>query len=344
MESDTQVRAKTAEISGREAQADKQGMKVSDVMSKEVVTALPDDTVFAAVQRMSESGVSCLVVTDGERVLGILTERDVLRAVGGPQANLHRVTVAQIMSSPVQSVPAASSIITASRIMQARQIRRLPVLEGKWLVGIVTQTDITRGLITLTPLTSISDIMTRDVITIEVDALVSEAARVMASKRISCLVATRHGELAGIVTEKDLMQRIVVAQRDPTGTHVADVMSFPVTMVPPSYSVLGVSRKMDALHLHRLVVMDEGRLCGIITQTDIMRAVRRQLEQVENERWGWMTDLVMRVQVALSDLQKLEELLRKLNSAPAASRHSADTGRISAESQVETVASTPARR
>jgi len=336
MESGTQMRGARVGTAGRETQAENHGMKIRDVMSKDVVTTLPGDTVFAAVKQMSETGVSCLVVIDGARVLGILTERDVLRAVAGPKANFHRITVAQTMSSPVQSVPATSSILAAGRIMQARQIRRLPVLEGKRLVGIVTQTDITRGLITLTPLTSIGDIMTREVITIEVEALVAEAARVMASERISCVVATRHGAPAGILTEKDLIHRVVTAQRDPTQTHVADVMSFPVTTVPPTYSVLGVSRKMDALHLHRLVVMDEGRLCGIVTQTDVMRAVRIQLERVENERWGWMTELTMLVQCTLHDLQKLEEFLRKLNGTSGASLSAADRRRISTDNAVET--------
>ncbi len=218
MESGTQERAATVETAGREAQAGSQGVKVRDIMSRDVVTALPDDTVFAAVQRMAETGVSCLVVIDGERVLGILTGKDILRAVGGPPANFQRITVAQTMSSPVQSVPAASSIVTASRLMQARQIRRLPVLDGKRLVGIVTQTDITRGLIALTPLTSISNIMTREVVTIEVEAMVSQAAHVMASKRVSCVVATRHGELAGILTEKDLIRRIVTRGTPPKPT------------------------------------------------------------------------------------------------------------------------------
>jgi len=338
MERGTQARGATVGTAGRGTQAENKGMTIRDIMSKDVVTALPGDTLFAAVRQMSETGVSCLVVADGERVLGILTERDVLRAVAGPQADFHHITVAQTMSSPVQTVPAASSILAAGRIMQARQIRRLPVLDGKRLVGIVTQTDITRGLITLTPLTSIDNIMIREVITIEADASVAEAARLMASKRISCLVVIRHGEPAGILTEKDLIQRVVTIRRDPTQTQVGDVMSFPVTSVPPTYSVLGVSRKMDALHLHRLVVMDGGTLCGIITQTDIMRAVRTQLERLENERWGWMTELATQVQCTLGDLQKLDEFLQKLNGASAASLDAAEMTRISTDNQAETAA------
>jgi len=343
MESWKQGQGITAGMARRGAKTSSRDMKICDVMSKEVVTALPGDTLFAAVKQMTETGISCLVVMDGGRVLGILTERDVLRAVAGPQADFRRITVAQTMSSPVQSAPASLSIVTAGRIMEARQIRRLPVLEGKQLVGIVTQTDITRGLITLIPLRSISDIMTRQVATVAADASVAEAARIMASKRISCVVVMRGDEPAGILTEKDVIRRVVTAERNPAETRVADVMSSPITTVPPSYSVLGVSRKMDALHLHRLVVMDTGTLCGIVTQTDVVRAIRTGLEEVENERWGWMTELTTLVQYTIGDLQKLEELLQKLSGSSAASGKSADMGRPSAGDQVEIFGNTSSR-
>jgi CBS domain-containing protein len=325
MGSERQGQGATIEMAGRRTQTSNRDMKIRDVMSEDVVTALPGDTVFAAVQRMSESRVSCLVVIGNERVVGILSERDVLRAIGGPLANLQRITVAQTMSSPVESVSPALSVLTAGRIMEAHRIRRLPVLEGRQLVGIVTQTDITRGLVTLIPLQSISDIMIRDVATVAANTSAAEAARIMSVKRISCLVVMRQDDPAGILTEKDLIRRVVTAKKNPTETRVADVMSFPITSVPPEYSVLGVNRKMDALHLHRMVVMDAGKLRGIVTQTDIMRAVRAELERVESERWGWMTDLATQVRDTIDNLQKLEEILGKLSGSSAISRKSADT-------------------
>ncbi|MBN1505841.1 MAG: CBS domain-containing protein [Sedimentisphaerales bacterium] len=300
---------------GTETRPSTHDLKICDVMSKDVVTALPGDSVHDALEHMSQSQVSCLVVTDGERVIGVLSEKDVLRAVSGPPVDLRRITIAQTMSSPVQSVTPDVSVLKAGRIMQARQIRRLPVLDGKHLVGIVTQTDITRGLITLIPLTSICAIMTREVATLAENEPVTEAARIMASRRISCVVVMRNGGPVGVLTEKDVIHRVVRAHRNPSKTRVGDVMSSPITTVPPEYSVLGVSRKMDALHLHRLIVMDEGKLCGIITQTDIMRAIRAELERVEIERWGWMTELATQVQNTMEDLRKLQQLIQKLSSS-----------------------------
>ena len=317
MESGKRARGALIETAGHGTEVGNRDMKIRDVMSKDVVTAMPGDPVSAALRQMSDGGVSCLVVIDGGRVVGILSQRDVLRAIAGPLADLRRVTVAQTMSSPVQSVSPSLSILTAGRIMEARQIRRLPVLDGKQLVGIVTQTDITRGLITLIPLRSISGIMTRDVATVPKSVSVAEAARIMDSRRISCVVVMEQDEPAGVLTEKDMIQRVVTAERNPCETRVADVMSSPVTTIPQDYSVLEVCRKMDALHVHRLIVMEGGKLCGIVTQTDIMRAVRAEVERVEGERWGWMMKLATQVQSTMDDFQKLEHLIQKLNESSA---------------------------
>jgi CBS domain-containing protein len=331
MESRKEGHGNRAKTAGTEARPSHHNLKICDVMSKDVITALPGDSVHDALQHMSESQVSCLVVTDGERVIGVVSERDVLRAVSGSPVDLRRITIAQTMSSPVQSVTPNVSVLKAGRIMQARQIRRLPVLDGKHLVGIVTQTDITRGLVTLIPLTSISTIMTQDVATLAENEPVTEAARIMASRRISCVVVMGNGGPVGVLTEKDVIHRVVRTHRNPSETHVSDVMSAPLTTVPPEYSVLGVSRKMDALHLHRLIVMDEGKLCGIITQTDIMRAIRDELERVESERWGWMMELSTQVQHTMDDMRKLQQLIQKLSGSsrvpgerPAASAASAE--------------------
>jgi CBS domain-containing protein len=341
MELRTQKPVTVDKTASRGTGAASRELKIRDVMSKEVVTIAPSATVFDTAKRMAEAGISCVVVVDGEKVVGILSERDLLRTVAGPLVDLRRITVAQTMSSPVQSVSPMLPILTASRILEARQIRRLPVLEGRQLVGIVTQTDITRGLVTLIPLKCISDIMTREVATVAIEASVADAASIMAAKRISCVVVMRQNEPAGILTEKDMIRRVVTAQRNPTQTRVTEVMSSPITIVPPDYSVLGVCKKMDALHLHRLVVMDAGKVCGIVTQTDIMRAIRAELERIESERWGWMTELATQIRFTIENLQKLEDVLLRLNGVPRADRKSADTTPQPEEVQVQIPKSIP---
>ena len=259
-------------------------LKVRDIMGREIITASPDDTVFAAARRMSENNISCVVVTDDETVVGILTDKDILKGIAGNDIDFHRLHISQRMSSPVEVISPEESVIAAGKIMEAKGIKRLPVVDAGALVGIVTQTDITRGLISISPLGSVSEVMSRKVITVDTACTVAEAARIMASHDISCLVATHRQDPAGMLTEKDLLRRVVALHKNPATTQVVEIMSFPLVSIPSSYSVLSAGKKMDTMRLHRLVVMDHPRhVCGVVTQTDIMKAVRNELERLERD-------------------------------------------------------------
>jgi predicted transcriptional regulator len=284
-------------------------LRIGDVMSRNIVAVAPHDTLWCAASRMAEYGVSCVLVTDGGQVTGILTEKDVLKGVAQRESDFRRTTVSERMSAPVATVSPDCSLIEAGRIMEARQIRRLPVVEQGQLVGVVTQTDITRGMISLSPLRYVGDIMTRDVATVDTATTVDEAARVMSTRNISCVIALHRQQVAGVITEKDLLKRIIVLHKDPTRTPVADIMSVPVVTVPPSYSILSASKKMETMHLHRLVVMEEREVCGIVTQTDIMRAIKRAFETMETQQHALMAQMANLVHYVTHDMEKARALL-----------------------------------
>jgi CBS domain-containing protein len=292
-------------------------LRVTDIMSKDVVTATLDDTIFSVAQKMAELRVSCVVITDQEQVVGILTDKDMLHCVALRDVEFRRLKVAQRMSSPVDTIQADISVFEADRLMDARCIRRLPVLENGRLVGIVTQTDITRGLISLNALRYVSDIMSRRIVSVSGDAIVVEAARLMSTADISCLVVMHQQEVTGIITEKDLLKRVVALHRDPTQTRVADVMSCPVVSVPSGWSILSASKKMETLHFHRLLVMDDKTVCGIITQTDIMRAIRGAFDAVESQRRAMEAELSDVVQRVILDMQRMRGVLQDLPGSSA---------------------------
>lgn len=284
-------------------------LRVADVMTKEVVAVGLDDTILFAGKTMSEHGVSCVVVVDQAQAVGILTEKDMLNSVSGRDANFYRLRVRERMSRPVDTISSDVSIFEADKAMTAKGVRRLPVVENGQLVGIVTRTDITRGMISLNPLRYVSDIMTKRVVSVPAESTTFEAARLMSSRNISCLIV-RHGEeTAGIVTEKDLFKRVVALHRDPVRTLVADVMSLPVVTVPPSCSVLNASKKIETMHFHRLLVVDGKTVCGIITQTDIMRAVRHAFDEMESQQRDLTMELADLVQHTIRDLQRVRNFL-----------------------------------
>ena len=258
-------------------------LKVRDVMNKDVITITSGETVVSAAKVMSDNNVSCIVVVDNGSVVGILTEKDLLKRIAGKDKDFDKMTVAEIMSSPVESIPPDLSIVDGSRIMEAKHIKRLPILAGKRLIGIVTQTDLTRALTSYGMWKDVADIMSSNVAVIQTKATVAEAAEIMNSRNISCIVALEGNEVQGIITERDLLKRVIALQKNPTHIEVEEVMSSTVMTVPSSYSVFSASRTMDKMHVRRLVVMEDEQLCGIVTQTDIFRAVKKKLEAEEEK-------------------------------------------------------------
>jgi len=253
-------------------------LQVQDVMSQNMVTTSSVETVLSAAKTMCENNISCIVVVDNGSVAGILTETDLLKRIAANQKDYSKITIAETMSSPVETIPANLPVLEAVRIMEARHIKRLPVLQKKRLVGIITQTDLTRLLASSAMWKNVVEIMSPDVAAILCKASVAEAAEVMTSRHISCIVILEEDEVVGVLTERDLLKRVVGQEKDPADVKLEEVMSSPVICVPPDCPVFTAGRIMENIDIRRLVVTEDKHLCGIVTQTDIFRAVRHKLE------------------------------------------------------------------
>ena len=256
-------------------------LKTGDIMSTNVATVSPESPVVSAAKIMSSNNVSCLIVSDNKDVLGIVTETDMLKKTVAYGNDFCQMTVEQIMSSPVRSVPPDLSVMEASSIMEAENIRRLVVLDKGRSVGIITQTDMVRALASYTLAKEISEIMTTDVVMVASSASVRAAAELMASKDISCLVATNNGAVVGVFTERDLLRRVIAVKRNPDQTCLKQVMSSPVVSISREQSVLSAMKMLESIGIRRLVVMDGETLYGLVTQTDILKAIKDDLQEEE---------------------------------------------------------------
>ena len=118
---------------------------VRDIMSVDVKTVHPDAAVLEAVQKMAKFDVGSIVVIDASlRPVGIITERDVLLDVVIPRLPVDIVTALEIMSRPIVSISPDMSVEQAARLMSKKHIKKLPVVEGNKLVGIITSMDLVR--------------------------------------------------------------------------------------------------------------------------------------------------------------------------------------------------------
>ena len=113
--------------------------------------------------------------------------------------------------------------------------------------------------------------MTREVITIDEHATVKEAAEIMDKNEISCLIALRKGRAIGIITERDLLKRIIVEAKNPEKTKVGKVMSSPLEVVPVGTDLEKALRLMFRKKIKKLPVLDKENLLGVVSLTDVAR-------------------------------------------------------------------------
>lgn len=116
--------------------------KISDVMVEDVITVDPKATAREAAILMKQHEIGCLIVVQGSRPIGIVTERDMLNRVLIELKNPRKTKVEEIMSTPLTVVRPQTDIQDAAEIMLRTKIKKLPVIEDGYLAGLVTLTDL----------------------------------------------------------------------------------------------------------------------------------------------------------------------------------------------------------
>ncbi|MCX6658859.1 MAG: CBS domain-containing protein [Candidatus Bathyarchaeota archaeon] len=114
-------------------------------MSKNVRTVRPNSTVTEIVRKMNKFEIGSVVVVEGEKPVGIITERDILRRVLEVTLASEALKAKEIMSAPLITVSDQSTVDEAARIMVDKRIKKMPVVHEGKLVGIVTSTDVMRS-------------------------------------------------------------------------------------------------------------------------------------------------------------------------------------------------------
>ncbi len=116
-------------------------MKVKDVMVRKVITIQPGKTLREAAEKMVDNRIGSLIVVKGSELAGLITETDIMKALaeGGDPS---KSKISEIMTTNLYLVSPNDELEDAVALMQEKKIKRLPVISGSQLAGIVTATDI----------------------------------------------------------------------------------------------------------------------------------------------------------------------------------------------------------
>lgn len=285
-------------------------MTVGDCATREVVSVAPGDSIDRAIVLMEEHGIHHLPVLRSERLAGILSDRDILLAVGwelGRQRLLDDYDsivdpapqrVEEIMTRAVVRVRSEDSVRHGARLMLDLRIGALPVMQQDQMVGILTETDLLRrlerraeragGARELLSL-PVGELMRSSVITVEPGATLARLIELLQKRRVRHLPVVLDGALAGIISDRDVRRALgerrrlsldaayAAAQPESRELRARDIMTRDVLTVGLHHRISDVVHRLLTRRIHALpVVGDQRALLGIITQTDVVREIARR--------------------------------------------------------------------
>jgi CBS domain-containing protein len=117
----------------------------------------------------------------------------------------------------------------------------------------------------------VEDVMVKEVITIDEELTVKEAAEIMNKFEIGCVIGVRRGKAMGILTERDVLKRVVAEGRDASKVKVREAMTSPLVIAEPGMDLGEAVKLMFQMKIKKLPVVDGKRLVGLVSLTDIAR-------------------------------------------------------------------------
>ncbi|OHE58324.1 MAG: hypothetical protein A2Z47_02320 [Thermodesulfovibrio sp. RBG_19FT_COMBO_42_12] len=248
--------------------------KIHSIISRDIITLGPKEFLRIAVEKMNFHNVSCVVVVEDKRPVGILTESDIVRLVCN-NTDLDLTRLQSVMKGPVVAVSEEAEISEVANLMVVNDLRRLVVVDSGYnITGIVTQTDIIKNLKieSFISFREVEQIMKREVISVGEKDSLPKAIEFMAKNRISCVPVVEYNKPLGMITEHDITKAILMNR---VSDNVKGVMTTPVLTVNGEVNLFDATRLMEENKLRQLVVVDtEGNVIGIVTLSDIIRDIR----------------------------------------------------------------------
>jgi len=120
---------------------------------------------------------------------------------------------------------------------------------------------------------NVGDAMSSPVITVDEETNVRDSATLMTDKGIGSLIILEDGKPVGIVTKRDMIKRVVSECKDPCGTKIRDIMTSPVIITSKDVGILSAMRTMREHQISQLLVLDDDRMVGVISERDLIKAV-----------------------------------------------------------------------
>lgn len=276
-------------------------MQLIEIGDTRVIQLRPDDSIDQAIALLDQHGFRHLPVIERSRILGMVSDRDLLSAVamlpsserlaaGSGPARVGATRVEQIMSRPAITVDAEAPLEAAAEIMLREGIRAVPLVYKDRVAGIVTETDFLKCYLDDRPmarktgwrLRKVGEMMSSPVVTLLPNDQFLHAVRTMQSRRFRHLPIVDQGKLVGIVSDRDMRRALggmpiqaedarAEGHRPHTQVVMADIMTRDVMTTVADSTLAEVADTLVNNKFGSLPVMQDEALVGIITESDLLK-------------------------------------------------------------------------
>ena len=270
---------------------ERSGGMVRDFMHRNLEVVPPETTIVEAAARMREKSLGSLLVVPADaegRVpnrSGIVTETDLIRKVLAKGLDPLLTRVDQIMTSPLLTIAPDRPMLDASHLMETNHVRHLCVSNEEEVVGVISVRDLVRCFIdseggpirdldnVFRPLSVLRVLMQTTMETIASERTVLEAVQTMAEKRIGSLLVLEAGDMIGLVTETDVVRKVIAAGLPVRSTSVGAVMNVPLIQIDIDDSARDASRLMAEKRIRHLAVTEDNKVVGLLSVRDLVKVV-----------------------------------------------------------------------
>lgn len=266
--------------------------KVSEIMTREVITAEASRSIQDVMETMTAKNVGCVVLTDKQGPAGIFTERDVLKRVMNKNLDFKKTSVREVMSAPIYAVDEEAHIVEALGKMYQKKFRHLLVRGNeRAIVGMVSMRDILRLAVKLgeglTDSRAIGSILSGNPVTAEVSQSIYETIEIMVRKNKTGVVVQDKREPKGIFTERDVLKRVATKNIDTKKTPVKKVMTAGFETASHSSPVGEILAEMYQKGFRNLPIRgDKGKLVGVVSMGEVLKYAKAlDVDEVVRKSW-----------------------------------------------------------
>ena len=261
---------------------------IEEFMQQELEVVSEQTTTVEAAVHMADKRIGCLVVQgegsddDHQPILGLVSETDLVRKVMASNLSSSTTTVSQVMLTPLHTIASHRPMVDASHVMEQQGVRHLCVAKDEEIVGLISIRDLVRYFVYAEsgPIRELDNVyrplsilMQKSIETIDSEVPVQQAAQRMGEKKIGALLVEQDGALKGIVTERDLVTKVLSQEEDTNTLTVKAVMNHPLIDIDINRTIHDASDLMAEKWIRHLPVTENHQIVGILSVRDLIRMI-----------------------------------------------------------------------